>query len=294
VAKSKSNQKFISCSVRQLPEDDLHAAAQFACSINPVNGPASGIMAKLGMEPDKMAIAVMTQKYFGQGGVNLSVGFLEQTTAALADKILSHMNAWGAFCNAKFTIFSGSSLRAQVRISRGGGGYWSFLGTDVLRQTQGPTMNLQGFSLQTPESEYRRVIRHETGHTLGCPHEHMRQAIVARLDPQKTIAYFSANQGWSAQEVQQQVLTPISEASIMGTPTAEEDSIMCYQLPGQITIDGKPVVGGVDITKDDGDFMGKIYPSSVLPPPPPPPPDGERVITIGVTGNKARIIAVSQ
>ena len=93
---------------------------------------------------------------------------------------------------------------------------------------------LQGFTMQTAESEFHRVVRHETGHTLGFPHEHMRRELVQRIDPEKAYKYFAATQGWTKQQVDQQVLTPLGEASIFGTP-ADQDSIMCYQLPGSIT-----------------------------------------------------------
>jgi len=55
-------------------------------------------------------------------------------------------------------------------------GYWSYLGTDILHIPKNrPTMCLENFSMDTLESEYKRVVRHETGHTLGFPHEHMRR-----------------------------------------------------------------------------------------------------------------------
>jgi hypothetical protein len=120
-------------------------------------------------------------------------------------------------------------------------------------------MNLQGFTMNTPESEYRRVIRHEAGHTLGCPHEHMRQALVARIDPAKAYEYFRRTQGWDKQTVDQQVLTPLNEQSLMGT-AADQTSIMCYQLPGSITRDGQPILGGMDINQTDYAFIGRIYP----------------------------------
>lgn len=286
--------RFHPCSIKQLPEKEWHDAALFACSLNPANSPPPGVMAQLGMLPDKFAIAVMTSKYFGAGGVDLTVGFMESTSAALADKILSHMNAWSTFCNVRFTMGTGAASRAQVRISRGQGGYWSYLGTDVLRiPSNQPTMNLQGFTVNTPESEYRRVVRHETGHTLGCPHEHMRQELVDRLDVNKTIAYFRQSQGWSAGEVQQQVLTPISEASLLGaTPHAEQDSIMCYALPGTITTDGKPIVGGSDITASDGAAMGKLYPRADAPPPPQPAAE-KTTITLELVGKVARVVSVA-
>jgi hypothetical protein len=49
-------------------------------------------------------------------------------------------------------------------------------------------------------NEKNGVIRHETGHTLGFPHEHMRKDLVAKIDPDKAIAFFSETQGWSAEE----------------------------------------------------------------------------------------------
>jgi hypothetical protein len=111
------------------------------------------------------------------------------------------------------------------------------------------------------------VVRHETGHTLGFPHEHMRKQLVDKIDPAKAIAFFMRTQGWSEAEVRAQVLTPLEESSLMGTPNADPKSIMCYQIPGQITKDGKPIIGGKDIDLSDFTFVGKIYPkkSSALP-----------------------------
>ena len=103
--------------------------------------------------------------------------------------------------------------------------------------------------MNTRESEYHRVVRHETGHTLGFPHEHMRRELVARIDPQRAYAYFLATQGWDRAMVDAQVLTALDDASIFGTP-ADQDSIMCYQLPGQITVDGQPIRGGARHQRD--------------------------------------------
>jgi hypothetical protein len=37
---------------------------------------------------------------------------------------------------------------------------------------------------------------------------------------------------------------------------------MCYQLPGSITRDARPIVGGIDINPTDFAFAGKIYPKA--------------------------------
>jgi hypothetical protein len=120
-------------------------------------------------------------------------------------------------------------------------------------------MNLENFTMNTPDSEFYRVIRHEAGHTLGFPHEHMRKELIARIDRQKAYAYFWQNDRWDRATVDQQVLTPLDDRSIVGTPP-DQDSIMCYQLPGSITRDGKPIRGGLDINATDAAFCGRIYP----------------------------------
>src|SRR5207248_9208007 len=109
------------------------------------------------------------------------------------------------------------------------------LGTDILHvPTNRPTMCLQGFTMSTPESEFQRVVRHQTGHTLGFPHEHMRKALIERIDREKAYQYFLTTLGWDRPTVDAQVLAPLDERSIMGTPP-DQTSIRSWQLPASIT-----------------------------------------------------------
>lgn len=256
----------LGCSIRALPTEWQVAAAAHAVWANPANAPPLDKLALLlpeGVHPERLAL--LTTRYWGSRGVRLTVGFMESTADALAQRILSHMNAWGAFANVQF-ILDRYPESAQVRITREGDGYWSYLGTDILSvPSREPTMSLQDFTMKTPESEFKRVVRHETGHTLGFPHEHLRADLVARLDPAKTLAYFAKTQGWSEQETKAQVLTPISDSALIATAHADPTSIMCYQLPGTITRDGKPIAGGLDIDAMDGAFAAKVYPKGTLP-----------------------------
>ena len=232
-------QEMPSCGVKTVPKRLAVKAARNAIGINPVNAPLQPLGA-LGMSApsDPLSMAVLTGKYWGPSPRTLTVSFMESTPSDLRARIVSHLNAWTRTGCITFAQTQGTG---QVRISRGPGGYWSYLGTDVLLIPQNrPTMNLQSFTMNTAESEFKRVVRHEAGHTLGAPHEHMRKELVARIDRQKAYDYFRRTQGWSEQQVDQQVLTPLDDRSIFGTPS-DQTSIMCYQLPGAITKDGRPI-----------------------------------------------------
>jgi hypothetical protein len=257
----------VGCTTKFLPQELNVIAAETAIRQNPINRVSSDSLGSIGITLSKDHLAVMSSKYWGANGVSLTVGFLESTPMDLKKRILSHMNAWNEYANVEFIL---SDIDPQVRITRDGQGYWSYLGTDILHIPKGePTMCLQQFTMQTPEMEYKRVVRHEVGHTLGFPHEHMRRAIVERIDPNKAIKYYQQTQGWPPSVVYQQVLTPLAESSIFGTNDADETSIMTYQITGLITKDGRPILGGFDIAPQDAEFVAKIYPKKSVPPKPP-------------------------
>lgn len=255
------------CAIRE-PEDAL-LAARTAAEINPNNAPRldslAGVMVATILDPQ--FLAALTTRYWGKGGVDLGVSFLETTSAELRDKILSYANKWSAYGNVRFRW---SQSAGDVRVTRAQSGYWSYLGTDIrsIPKNQ-PTLCLQGFSLNTPDSEYERVVIHEFGHTAGFPHEHLREEIIARIDPAKAIAYFSRYQGWSEQTTRSNVLTAIPESALLASAQADERSIMAYSLPASITRDGKPIVGGNTLSALDKETVAKLYPLSTVPPPPP-------------------------
>ena len=253
--------ELIVCEPRRLPRRLLEQAAATAVAINPTNHPPIERLTRVmpAFKPTPARIAVLTTKYWHTNGVHLTVGFLDSPPADLRKHILLHMNAWAKTANV---VFTESRTDPQVRIARTtGDGYWSYLGTDILSiDADQPTMNLEAFTMNTPESEFHRVVRHETGHTMGFPHEHMRRALVDKIDPKKAIAYYGKTQGWTPTEVRQQVLTPIEERSLWGTPNPDPRSIMCYQIPGSITKNGKPIIGGTDIDREDYAFAAQVYP----------------------------------
>jgi hypothetical protein len=257
--------KLIVCKPKSLPMDKLAAAARRAIEVNPDNAVERRRVARTppGRRGGPRRIAVLVARKWPASGVRLSVSFMDNAPRELRSRILLHMNAWGESASVAFAETQGTG---QVRIARldspaDMAGYWSYIGTEILEADDDePTLNLDGFTARTSDAEFRRVVRHEAGHTLGFEHEHMRSDIVKRIDRAKAIAYFDRTEGWTPEEVDEQVLTPLSKKSIMGTADVDPLSIMCYQLPGSIMKDRKPVKGGNDINPKDFAFAASLYP----------------------------------
>src|SRR6478752_5279544 len=80
------------CVLKSLPRERWLAAAQKAVEIRPENAPEGADLEQLLHEGDKAALLI--SKYWGEGGVQLTVGFPEEASDELRVRILSHMNAW--------------------------------------------------------------------------------------------------------------------------------------------------------------------------------------------------------
>lgn len=261
----------ILCRPRSLSALQLEGAARRAIEINPANGVQGRVVARtpMGRPGGPRRLALLVGRRWPATGVRLTVQFLDNPPKDLRARILRHMNAWSKTANVSFTETRGTG---KVRVARldsppDKSGYWSWIGTEILEIPHDePTLNLEAFTMKVPESEFHRVVRHEAGHTLGFEHEHMRTQLVARIDVRKAIKFYDVDQGWTPEEVRAQVLTPLKNKSIMGTTEADPLSIMCYHVPGTITKDGKPIVGGTDINARDYAFAASVYPKRVSAP----------------------------
>ena len=261
----------ITCRPRSLPASHHPAAAARAIEINPANAATARVARRTpaGRRGGPSRLAVVVGRRWPTTGIRLTVKFMDNPPKDLRARILRHMNAWAKTANVVFTETAGTG---KVRIARldspaDMAGYWSWIGTEILEiPPDEPTLNLEGFTMNVSEREFRRVVRHEAGHTLGFEHEHMRSDLVKRINRAKAIAFYDVDQGWTPAEVKEQVLTPLKTRSIMGTTESDPHSIMCYQIPGAITKDGKPIPGGLDINAKDFAFAASIYPKTIRAP----------------------------
>jgi hypothetical protein len=255
----------ILCRPKSLPIEKLEAAERRAIQVNPTNALERRTVRRspVGRIGGPRRIAVVIARKWPASGVKLSVSFLDTPSVALRNRIIKHMNAWSEEANVLFTETQGTG---QVRIARldsppDMAGYWSYVGTEILEAAEDePTLNLEGFTMKESDAEFRRVVRHEAGHTLGFDHEHMRSEIVNGIDRKKAFAFYDKDQGWSEEEVEEQVLTPLVKKSILGTKEADPLSIMCYHLPAAIMKNHKAVKGGLDINPNDFAFAKSLYP----------------------------------
>ena len=255
----------IGCTIKTLPQGEWAAAASRAIEINPANAPAVDALRDalpgVVIPPDHLAL--LTAKCWPATGVRLTVGFLDNPPADLRARIVLHMNAWGQWSNVRFVE---TAANPQVRIARTAGRLLVLSGNRCSPHTcQSVDDEPRRFHDEYSDSEFYRVVRHETGHTLGFPHEHMRQEIIDRIDQEKAIAYFMATQGWTRPQVIDQVLTPLAASALIATAQADIHSIMCYWLPASIMKDGIAVDGGTDIDAQDAQFASSVYPGPVSP-----------------------------
>jgi Astacin (Peptidase family M12A) len=213
-------------------------ALRRSIDINPANAALTRSVERMepGRRGSQRRLALVTGRRWPASKTVLSVSFMDNPSVALRKRILDHMNAWNLAVNIRFEE---TQSTGEVRIGRFSNppewaGYWSWLGTEILTISEDePTLNLEAFTMKTSEAEFKRVVRHEAGHTLGFDHEHMRSDLVAKINRKKAFAYFKRTEGWSQEETREQVLTPLKEKSLMGTTESDPLSIMCYQIPGE-------------------------------------------------------------
>ncbi len=193
-------------------------------------------------------------------GKRLRVHFLDGNSF-LHDKVEEYARKWEDHANILFDFVNDQS--AEIRVSfRLDGTSWSAVGTDALNVNYFPpgsaTMNYGWLTTESKEDEFSRVIVHEFGHALGCIHEH--QNPIGNIPWNKDAVYrYYADRGWGKARVDQNIFRKY-ELDHSQFSKFDEESIMLYPIPKELT-DGKMEVGwNRHLSKTDKEFIAMKYP----------------------------------
>lgn len=219
---------------------------------------------------DKAASTSLDNVYHGvfdasakwTNGSVLTVQFLGGSPY-IHQKIQQYARIWESFANIRFNFIS--SGNADIRIGFDRGGYWSYAGTQSKNIGQNnKTMNYEGFNESTPEDVLKRTILHEFGHALGLLHEHKSPLSRIQWNKPRVYAHYMQMQGWSPQQVDEQVLNRYSVE--MSNKDYDPSSIMHYPIDGSLTLDGYSVNWNSDLSQGDKRLIGEMYPRQNPPP----------------------------
>jgi hypothetical protein len=198
-------------------------------------------------------------------GDTVTVAFLN-SVGNYPDLVMKHVKDWEAIANIKFQFVNDSGAAIRISFTSALNQFYAFVGKDMLTNhyPDGHNMSL-GFqtNLNYGDREIRRLILHEFGHALGLIHEHQRPDAGSFFqDPQVVYSFYAQTQGWDQKKVNDNILNVYSQKSIGNSTVFDNDSIMLYSFPPEITT--RPTKVNYDISTLDRTLVGQLYPKEVL------------------------------
>lgn len=172
--------------------------------------------------------------------------FINNSPAAAVKKVIEDRIA-PIVPTLTFSFVSGAA-NIVVRFDVGGGSS-SFIGTDCLRAEQ--------FSTTFAWLNVGTII-HEFSHALGMYHEHQNPTSTIKWNRDKLYAYFQQNDGWTKQDVDNQILNPITSDKI-DYSKFDPESVMLYFFSADLTRDGRGTAQNMRYSATDIQWLGNKY-----------------------------------
>lgn len=251
-------------------------AAQRAVAVNPENLPTmlpmrSNDMLVVGNHSRDLHAAgmILTGRKW-PNGATLRIAFIGGD-ARVNERIKDTALLWEKYVNLKLRFLENLE-DAHIRIAQDkNDGSWSYLGTSNLEIPKNePTMNYGWLEPDTSQTEYNRVVLHEFGHAFGMPHEHNHPRAGIPWDVEAVYAYYTSTQGWTREEVDQQLFARYEESQTQFSEF-DKNSIMLYHIPNELTIGDYEVGWNTELSEGDIKFAEWQYPKDTPKPPEPLP-----------------------
>ncbi|KIJ93251.1 hypothetical protein K443DRAFT_125661, partial [Laccaria amethystina LaAM-08-1] len=193
--------------------------------------------------------------------------------ATQQSKVKTVVQEWEKYANVNLTFVPTGNATIRITFDPKSGS-WSYVGKEIdLIDANHPTMNLGwiGGHSTTITAAERGVILHEFGHTLGLMHEHqspVRDGTIT-LKESAVIEFYKKTQGWTEQEVRQQILSVYNVSDVSNFSTLDVKSIMMYFMPAAMNHQNLEIKPNNVLSETDKAFMTINYPY----PPNHPPAD---------------------
>jgi hypothetical protein len=252
------------CFDRIIPDHLKHVALERSIATRPDNRPklTKRLVAKLNMSPNPALQMAMERGKYWQIGQEVKCRFLDGSKTQKT-KVEAIAHEWEQYTTVTFKFVATGA--AEVRISfQADPGSWSGVGTDALVESyfpkNAPTMNYGWLRDDTDDAEYRRVVLHEFGHSLGAIHEHQSPGATAmKWD---TAAVYKAFSGppnnWSKAAIDHNILERYSKTQTNFTKF-DPKSIMLYQFPAELFTDHHGTNSNGELSTTDKKFMKSQY-----------------------------------
>lgn len=188
----------------------------------------------------------------------IGVGFLDNPSSSWKRRVIERASVWTTANNGELGRiiefdFETPRQKYNIRVRRSGittpARNNSRVGRSALNVTN---QNQETMNIYNLES-----VTHEFGHALGLVHEHTNPGVTVTLLRNKTIRYYYDKYGWDANTTKVNLFN--AGERCLRDPTFNENSVMGYKIPAEITKEGIDLLPGKDITQRDLTCAVSLY-----------------------------------